>query len=44
METASADDQLTKIFGDAVFTKSFAVKKADTEKKPKTDSETESGK
>ena len=44
LETASADDQLTKIFGDAVFTKSFAVKKADTEKKPKTDSETESGK
>jgi YHS domain-containing protein len=37
LETASQDDQLTKIFGDAVFTKSFAVKKADTGKKPTTD-------
>lgn len=44
LETASKDDQLTKIFGDPVFTKSFAVKKADTEKKPKKDSESESGK
>lgn len=39
LETASKDDQLTKIFGDAVFTKSFAVKKADTEKKPGKDAE-----
>lgn len=39
LETASKDDQLSKVFGDAVFTKSFAVKKADTEKKPAGDSE-----
>ena len=44
LETASADDQLTKVFGDAVFTKSFAVKKADEEKKPKKDAESESSK
>lgn len=44
LEAASAEDQLTKIFGDAVFTKSFAQKKADTEKKPKKDAETESSK
>ncbi|MFO1002427.1 MAG: hypothetical protein U0936_19025 [Planctomycetaceae bacterium] len=42
--TASKDDQVTKIFGDAVFTKSFAVKKTDTEKKPKNGAESESGK
>ena len=41
LETASKDDQLAKIFGDAVFTKSFAVKKADSEKKPKKDAESE---
>lgn len=41
LETASADDQLTKIFGDAVFTKSFAVKKADEEKKPASDAKSE---
>lgn len=44
LETASKDDQLTKIFGDAVFTKSFAVKKADSEKKPKKEVEPESSK
>ena len=44
LETATKDDQLTKIFGEAVFTKSFAVKKADGEKKPKTDAESESSK
>lgn len=44
LETASKDDQLTKIFGDAVFTKAFAVKKADSEKKPKKDAESESSK
>lgn len=37
LETASKDDQLTKIFGDAVFTKSFAVKKVETETKPATE-------
>ena len=41
LESASADDQLTKIFGDAVFTKSFAVKKADKEKKPASDDKSE---
>ncbi|MCX7397865.1 MAG: YHS domain-containing protein [Planctomycetales bacterium] len=44
LETASKDDQLTKIFGDAVFTKSFAVKKADGEKKPKKVEASESSK
>ncbi|RLS72054.1 MAG: YHS domain-containing protein [Planctomycetota bacterium] len=44
LESASQDDQLTKIFGDAVFTKSFAVKKADGEKKPKKDEASESSK
>ena len=42
LEAASKDDQLTKIFGDAVFTKSFAVKKTDGEKKPKKEKEAES--
>ena len=44
LETASKDDQLTKIFGDAVFANSFAVKKADGEKKPKKDEDSESSK
>lgn len=44
LESASKEDQLTKIFGDAVFTKSFAVKKADEEKKPKKNAESESSK
>ena len=44
LESASKDDQLTKIFGDAVFTKSFAAKKADGEKKPKKGAEAESTK
>ena len=44
LEAASKEDQLTKIFGDAVFTKAFAVKKADEEKKPKKDAESKSSK
>lgn len=44
IDAASKDEQLTKVFADAVFTKSFAVKKADGEKKPGKAAESESGK
>lgn len=35
LESASKEEQLTKIFGEAVFTKSFAARKADGEGKAK---------
>ena len=35
LESASKEEQLTKVFGEAVFTKSFAAKKADGEGKEK---------
>jgi len=44
IEAASADDQLTKIFAEEVFTKSFVAKKADGDKSEKSGTEkTEKG-